>query len=277
MLDPLANLVRRFELRAGVFHTGALCRNVSFESRPDIGYIHLLRAGVLRLETVGEPSRNLDRPSAIFYPRPTSHRLLPLEDEGALLVCATLEFGGPLRDPLLRHLPDVLVVPLAEARSLEGTLNLLFEEALAETGPGRQGVLDRLAEVAVLQLLRDLMQRGLTRVGVLAGLADPQLVHALTAIHDRHDSRWTLDALARRAGMSRSRFAARFHAVVGTPPGDYLAQWRLQQAQALLLQGESIKRVADEVGYGSASALARLFQARLGMSPGAWLRQTERT
>lgn len=273
MDDALTRLIRRFELRASVFHTGALCRNASFTAEPAVGYIHLLRGGSLHVESASAQPIALDQPSVLFYPRPVPHRLRPVDDDGALLVCAMLEFGGPQRNPLLQHLPDLMIVPLAEIRTLEGTLEVLFSEAMAAEAPGRQGVLDRLAEVAVLQLLRDLMQRGVTRVGVLAGLADPQLAAALDAMHEHPEQAWTLDGLARLAAMSRSRFASRFHEVVGSPPGEYLAHWRIQRAQSLLLQGQSIKRVANEVGYGSASALARLFQARIGQSPGAWLGQ----
>ena len=78
--------------------------------------------------------------------------------------------------------------------------------------------------------------------------------------------------MAEVAGMSRARFAAHFHAVVGQTPGDYLAGYRLALAEAALRRGRPVKQVAAEVGYGSASALARVFRTRMGVAPGELLR-----
>ena len=72
--------------------------------------------------------------------------------------------------------------------------------------------------------------------------------------------------------MLRARFAERFHELVGTTPGAYLSDWRLGLAKSLLLRGESVQTTAVDVGYGSASALSRVFSSRFGMSPTAWRR-----
>lgn len=80
--------------------------------------------------------------------------------------------------------------------------------------------------------------------------------------------------MAGSAGMSRSAFAAAFKTQVGETPADYLAHWRLAIAQALMRQGQPIKSIAEQVGYGSASALSRVFVQKLGLSPRAWLTQS---
>jgi AraC-like DNA-binding protein len=71
--------------------------------------------------------------------------------------------------------------------------------------------------------------------------------------------------------MSRSAFAARFKAVVGATPADYLATWRLTIAQAELRKGTSVKLIAGALGYANASALSRLFTQKIGVSPRTWL------
>jgi len=43
-------------------------------------------------------------------------------------------------------------------------------------------------------------------------------------------------------------------------------------AQGLLKKGRPLKHVADDVGYGSASALTRAFVRKLGCSPSDWLK-----
>ena len=105
----------------------------------------------------------------------------------------------------------------------------------------------------------------------MAGLADPRLAKALNAVHAEPARPWTLQSLAAVAGMSRARFAAHFARTVGVPPGDYLAGWRLALARKSLRRGQALKQVAHEVGYASASALARAFTQRFGRTPTQWL------
>jgi transcriptional regulator GlxA family with amidase domain len=51
--------------------------------------------------------------------------------------------------------------------------------------------------------------------GLLAGLRDPSLARALTAMHADIRADWTVARLAGIAGMSRSAFSAKFGSVVG--------------------------------------------------------------
>jgi transcriptional regulator GlxA family with amidase domain len=169
-------------------------------------------------------------------------------------------------------LPDVVVLPLASAPVLSDTLTMLFREA-AEDHCGRQAVINRLSEVALIQILRDLMDQQRMHLGLLAGLADPRLARAINAIHGEPARAWTLEDLAQEAGMSRARFSVRFRDTVGMTPGSYLSEWRLGLAQSLLRRGKPVNVVADEVGYANASALSRVFAARKGMPPTTWMKQ----
>jgi AraC-like DNA-binding protein len=73
--------------------------------------------------------------------------------------------------------------------------------------------------------------------------------------------------------MSRSGFAARFNEVVGCAPIEYLARWRIAIAKQALLSGaKSLDRIADDIGYESASAFSTAFSKRLGCSPGRFAR-----
>ena len=99
------------------------------------------------------------------------------------------------------------------------------------------------------------------------------LAKAITAMHDAPGDAWTLDTLAARAGMSRARFAAHFHHVVGLTPGHYLTRWRVNLAGTLIARGQPINVVAGHVGYGSATALSRAFRAHTGHAPSAWRKQ----
>ncbi len=209
-------------------------------------------------------------PTLLFYARPSAHELRMAEGASVDVLCASVDFGAAMGNPLLRGLPDLMIVPLDAAPALAPALGLLFAEAF-EQRCGRQAALDRLTEYLVIQLLRHAMSARLMDAGVLSGLADPRLSKAINAMHERPAEPWSLESLAGLAGMSRARFAANFRTAVGVPPLSYLADWRLGVARTLLRQGLPMKRVAPEVGYATSSALARAFTQRLGVSPTQWL------
>ena len=212
----------------------------------------------------------IDQPSVLFYPQPFRHRFVSEGEGGAELVCATVEFGAGMLNPLMRALPEVLVVPLASAKALEPTVDLFFAEAFAEL-PGRQTAVDRLAEYFLVLLLRAAMNARLVQGGALMGLGDARLARALHVMHERPEYPWSLQQLAQTAGMSRPRFAAYFKRIVGVTPFDYLTDWRIGLAQSLLRKREPLKIVAPAVGFASSTALSRAFSRRLGESPAAWL------
>jgi AraC-like DNA-binding protein len=72
--------------------------------------------------------------------------------------------------------------------------------------------------------------------------------------------------------VSRSVLADRFAEIVGQPPMQYLALWRMQLASRLLLEGESVAEVAADVGYESEAAFSRAFKKLVGEAPATWRR-----
>jgi AraC-like DNA-binding protein len=227
---------------------------------------------VLNVTGTAGQSTIIDQPSVLFYPRPCRHRFRADEATGAELVCASIEFGAGMLNPLVRALPEVLVVRLESVKELAPTVDLLFTEAFGEH-PGRQTAEDRLTEYFLVLLLRSAMNARLIKGGVLMGLADSRLANAIAVIHQRPEQAWTLEQLAQAAGMSRARFAVHFREVVGVTPFDYLADWRIGVAQTLLKRGKPLKIVAPSVGYASSAALTRVFCQRIGLSPTEWLSQ----
>ena len=272
MDDRLVWLLQRFELRARVFQAGPLCRSYAYDAEDGLGYLHVLKQGRLQVLSASHPPLLLAEPTLFLYMNPTSHRLVP-RDQTVEMVCASFEFGAGLRNPLMQALPNIVTVRLQELPALELTLRLLFQEA-AEQHCGRQAVLDRLSEVVIVQVLRNLMDEQRLESGLLAGLADPRLAKAINAMHAEPARHWSLDALASIAGMSRARFATRFRDIVGMTPVAYLTEWRIGVAQSLLRKGKPVQLVADAVGYGNASALSRAFRAQVGQSPVAWAKQS---
>lgn len=270
--DRLDGLLERFTVRARQFHVGPLCSIRRFAAEPGRGFLHILRSGVLTVADGEHHSfRRIAEPSLLFYPRPHEHSFHARVDQPVDLACAALEFDGGRDHPLVRALPDVVTVPIAETPGLAGTLDLLFAE-IDEFQCGHRHITDRLFEVVLLKLLRRLLDRpehlGLP-AGLLAGLADSQLARALTAVHEDPGRAWTLESLAKAANMSRSAFAARFRERVGTTPHRYLTIWRMVIARQLIRRGHPISQVAAELGYTS-SSFSRAFALEEGLPPRAW-------
>jgi len=270
-MDRLTKLLSHFSLHAGVFYTGNICGVHDFAQDSLRGHIHLIRRGPVQVIGVAQERFDITEPTLLFLPRPDTHRLIADDRAGADVVCATVQFGGGGQNPITDALPNVVRVALSHLAGIEALLALMFDEAFADHN-GRQAVLDRLCEVLMIRLLRHCIDQGLTQGGTLAGLADARLAKVIGAIHENPGAALDLTGMAALAGMSRARFAVRFREVTGETPADYLAAWRIMTAQGLLRQGRQLKHVADDVGYGSASALTRAFVRKLGYSPTDWLR-----
>ena len=114
------------------------------------------------------------------------------------------------------------------------TIALVLAE-LESPGPASVLLLQRLADVLVVQAMRWLTkQRGCLaqrqqQPGLVA-LSDPPVHKALSLMHAQVGHAWTVAELAAKVGLSRSGFAARFTELVGEPPLQYLARWRVTRA-----------------------------------------------
>lgn len=196
--------------------------------------------------------------------------------ERATLVSGRIEYDDRRGSALLGLLPPLIVLRGELVRSvpwLEPTLKTLACEA-ASSRPGSLTVVNRLAEVVLVQIVRGhLASLDSSANGFLAALADRQIGTALTLIHQRPDLAWTVQELAARVAMSRSAFAARFTRLVGEPPLHYVARWRMQKAKSLLREGHAtIGEVAEAVGYESEAAFSKAFKRAVGTAPGAYRR-----
>jgi AraC-like DNA-binding protein len=84
---------------------------------------------------------------------------------------------------------------------------------------------------------------------------------AINSMHDGPAHRWTLQKLTERAGMSRSIFALKFKATVGTSPMEYLTRWRMLLAGDKLTNSDDpISVIALSLGYESESAFSKAFK-----------------
>lgn len=171
---------------------------------------------------------------------------------------------------LLGALPSFMHVSAQDcaAAVLRGTLELLDSE-VRSARIGASLMTHRLADILLVQALRAYVGlRGKDSAGWIGALTDERVGRALRLMHGDVGRRWTVDGLARAAGMSRSGFAARFKELVGASPLDYLLRWRMQLAREALRRNEaSVASLADRLGYASESAFGHAFKRVHGRAP----------
>lgn len=192
------------------------------------------------------------------------------------VVCCFLGCDDRPYNPLLGALPRVIHLSARGPHAMSGWLATLVNIAVTEAGaarPGGENILSRLSELMFVEMIRGYLE-SLTdaQSGWLAGLRDQVVGQSLGVMHGDPAAAWTVEALAREAGVSRSVFAERFTQLVGQPPMQYLALWRAQLASRLLAEGGQVGAVAAAVGYESEAAFSRAFKKLVGRTPAAWRR-----
>jgi AraC-like DNA-binding protein len=202
------------------------------------------------------------------------------------LVCGYLACDARPFNPLLENLPRVLKAGDPKNGDA-GWLGQFIRFAVTESAQKRAGsesVLARLSELMFIEVVRQHLESlPPEQAGWLAGVRDPFVGKALSLMHCKPAQDWTIEELATQAGQSRSLFAKRFTDLVGIPPVQYLAKWRMQIASERLDSGHgNVATIAADIGYESEAAFSRAFKKMMGVPPSDWRRgarpgQTDRT
>lgn len=191
------------------------------------------------------------------------------------LISGRFDFSGSHAAVLFDALPPIIHLPKAstQAEVLRWALDLLASE-LHQPQPGGSLMSIHLVHLMLVQALRlFLASAPELPQGWFLALTDPQIGAAVGAIHTEPARAWRLEELARVAGVSRTVFAQRFKALVGSTAMDYLARWRMLIATDRLRGGkESISAIAYSLGYESESAFSAAFKRYMNCSPSQYRR-----
>jgi AraC-like DNA-binding protein len=186
------------------------------------------------------------------------------------MVCGHLGFTEGADHPLLRALPEVIVMTTADrARHvlLDEVLGLLVRRVFIE-GLGATSAIARLSEIFFIETIRAACEKHPELARVIGAMSDVHIGKGLDLMHAAPGKPWSVESLAAAVGMSRSRFAERFSELMGDGPMGYLADWRLQRALVLLSKPRTnVQEVAHAVGYQSAAAFTRAFSQKFGAPP----------
>ena len=194
----------------------------------------------------------------------------------------------PLPVGLLRRLPGYSALFLLEptfrsAHQFSSRLQLDREglgaaEALAErieqestaARPGHEAVLLGLLVELMVFLSRRYGESEVTETRALL-----QMGKLISGLEQRYHEPWTLEQLARFAGLSRTSLLRVFRQATGKSPIDYLIGLRIEAAKRLLRQGDlGMTEIALEVGFGDSNYFARQFRLVTGRTPSAFRRSS---
>jgi AraC-like DNA-binding protein len=209
-------------------------------------------------------------------------KVVPYGGGGELtrFVCGFMACDPHLSQTILAGLPPIIRVQVADepsGRWIENSIRFSVGEASGRDA-GSSLVVEKLSEVLFVETLR----RYITslppeQTGWLAGARDPVVGKALALMHENPSHCWTVDDLAHRVGLSRTRLGERFRHFLGMAPIAYLTEWRLKLgAEKLKTTQRSIAQVALDVGYNSEAAFNRAFK-RAYNAPPAQFRQQRKT
>ncbi|MFR9726123.1 AraC family transcriptional regulator [Streptomyces sp. MS19] len=253
---------------------------------PERGEPVLLRVGDIALLPHGTGHGLADDPATPLREAGNPGSLPPAPPpDGApgatVLLCGAYLLDQDRRHPLLTELPET--VHLSSRVGAHPELRAVIDLLGAELNRPREGsgaVVPALLDALLLYALRawhdELRLEHPDPAGWAAALHDPAVGAALRAMHQDPGRAWTVRSLAAAAGLSRSPFARRFTALVGSPPLAYLTWWRMTTAAGLLRADDRpVQRVAERVGYVSEFAFAKAFKRAYGVAPGRYRRVRE--
>ncbi len=286
-VDLLTHWLRGVQVRAEVFARPDLCGAWRVNTgQSERAVFHLLTSGRAWLhrrdaEPVAMQPGDLafvapggwHALTAEAAPSDTTH-CLPGEGEvEADLVCGWLDVADPGWETLLGALPQAVVLSADDAHPELSGLGRLMSALADEHSDGNALLLDRLAEVVLLLVLRHLLANSESAQGLVAALQDQRLGRLLQAVHADPGQPWNLQEMAALAQMSRTAFAEHFRETVGETPAAYVQRWRMQRARELLRSpGQSVARVAQVCGYKTEAAFRKVFRRLVGDAPRGYRR-----
>jgi len=175
-------------------------------------------------------------------------------------------------------MPAAVARVATAARTATPVVHLSTDAPLAALYPRLFALIDAGASADELQLEQTIMEAAWA-FAVAARDADPNrsvrhhLIRCAEAELAMHPCP-AVEALAKRAGLTRSAFTRAFHAAVGEPPARWLLGRRLARARHLLAATDhDLGTIATTCGFADATHLGKAFRRQFHLTPGRWRAQ----
>ncbi len=190
------------------------------------------------------------------------------------VICGYLACDDTIFDPRMRVFPPAFVVspPDGPARAWVAASIEYAAQQTTQVADDRFESATQVPELLLVEVLKlHLASAPAADNGWVAAINDSVLAPALAAIHASPEEKWTVEGLARLAGVSASLLDERFRRVLGLAPIRYLTGWRMHTAEDLLRSTDlGVASVARRVGYDSEEAFSRAFKRQHGEAPSVW-------
>jgi AraC-like DNA-binding protein len=191
--------------------------------------------------------------SLSFPPERVARALLELADAGASTAAETMP-------------AFVMAVNVAIADALERLVCALAD-------PIERRVIAPLIVNEILYRLLVSDSAAAIRGAVASAPDAARILTSMRFIENHLAEKWTVERLARLAGMSASHYAHRFSSVVRVSPMRFLREARLERARTLLMEsGTRANEVAMRTGFENPAHFTREFKRRFGVPPSHYLR-----
>ena len=246
---------------------------------PGDNELHALHQGDIVVLSHGSRHALLHTPDAKAAPAETligsgsadiSHPEYGGDGDATTLICGHYEYERAGKHPLLRALPPLIHLSAGQQSDWITTASRLTVLESESSDDGSGAVVDRLAEILLIQAIRAYTHQLSDASGFLAALTEPTLANALSLLHHEPARPWQLSDLANACGVSRTVLADRFKRTLGIAPMQYLTEWRMHKARELLIsEGASVAQAAYQVGYASEWSFSKAYKRIFGEGPGA--------
>jgi len=296
--DTVSSLLNAIKVHSSVFCLSDLGAPWGFEiAASTIAKFHLVLEGKCWFQPHDSEAVLLSDGDLVLLPRGAGHAMRDEPDSAVISLeqltsdhpldeHARLSNGGPgTRTRLLcggfglsdtsdtrwvSRLPDVLVLDSAAVGSWSEPLVSLARLEADRVAPGSQAIFIKLADVLLSQALRTQLNRPDQKPWHAVG-GDAGIEQAARQLAQHPDWPWTLQLLAREAGMSRTQLAAGFRTAIGDSPMRHLARIRLNLAAWYLVSSDkSVEAIARRTGYASSASLSKAFRREFGIPPGTY-------
>lgn len=292
--DALSVVLSRLQLKAEIFSDGEYFGDWATDTSGNRKIpFHLIGRGKAWLHMKGHEPQVLTAGDLVILPHDDQHviassakepnqSLLEREpdqsgDVATQVICGYFEFQNKAAWPLLDSLPNLILLDLSE-RSTGSQLRILIELLISElhsANPGFHSVINQIAYLMFVQVIRSQISSGKLMSGLLAALFDEKISKALAKIHGEPQKHWTLESLASQAAMGRSAFSQRFTELVGMSVMQYLTAWRMREARLMLATTPiSTAEIAELCGYESEPAFRKSYKKVIGETPGMTRRKS---
>ncbi|MBB5350969.1 AraC-like DNA-binding protein/mannose-6-phosphate isomerase-like protein (cupin superfamily) [Haloferula luteola] len=187
----------------------------------------------------------------------------------------------PLPEGLLRRLPGYSALFKLEpsfrtAHRFSSRLDLgredlgvaeVLAERLAKEEQGKDPGHEALRLGLLVELMGFLSRRyGESEAGESRALL--RMGRLISTLEQQYAEPWTVAALARMAGLSRTNFLRTFRQATGQSPIGFLIGLRVESAKRLLRQSDrSMTAIAHDCGFGDSNYFARKFREATGRTP----------